>query len=170
MKSGPGAPPSYERHVVQHARTPLHHHVGELGHLHVGVLPPLHQVHDGQRGALRHHTAPLPVAVAAFGLLAAPGAPEGLVPGWLDDPELSPGERAEVDEVLLPAAHASVWVHVAVAARAEGQTRRRLTSRSPKNTNKLRGVKGLGGPEYPKSTPVHGLKTSVQQKGPAISI
>lgn len=106
---------SYYGDVVHRAGTPLHDHIGELGHLYLGVLALLHQVHDGQRGALGCRAPPLPVAVVALGLLAAPRAPEGLVAGRFDDPVLGPGEGAEVDEVLLPAA--GVLVLVAITAR-----------------------------------------------------
>lgn len=108
--------------VVHGAGAPLHDHVGEFGHLDLGVLALLHQVHDGQGGALRHHAAPLAVAVVAFGLLAAARAPEGLVTRRLDDPVLRPGEGAEVDEVLLAAAGVFVLTYVAVASRTgEGE-------------------------------------------------
>lgn len=106
---------SYYGDVVHRAGAPLHDHIGELGHLYLGVLPLLHQVHDGQRGALGRRAPPLPVAVVALGLLAAPRAPEGLVAGRFDDPVLGPGEGAEVDEVLLPAA--GVLVLGAITAR-----------------------------------------------------
>lgn len=109
--------------VVHGAGAPLHDHVGELGHLDLRVLALLHQVHDGQRGALGRRAPPLAVAVVALGLPAAPSAPEGLVAGRLDDPVLGPGEGAEVDEVLLPAA--GVLVLVAVASRTDGGEDRR---------------------------------------------
>lgn len=110
---------SYYGDIVHRAGAPLYNHVGELRHLYLGVVPLLHQVHDGQRGALRHRAAPLAIAVVPLGLLAAARAPEGLVAGWLDDPVLRPGEGAEVDEVLLPAAGVFVLADVAVAARTE---------------------------------------------------
>lgn len=110
---------SYYRDIVHCARTPFHNHVGEFSHFYLSVVPLLHQVHDGQRSALRHCTPPLPVAVVTLGLLAASSAPEGLVSCWLNDPVLCPGERAEVDEVLLPAAGVFVMVDVAVATRPE---------------------------------------------------
>lgn len=108
--------------IVQCARTPLNNHVGELGHFNLRVVSLLHQVHDGQWRAHRHRAPALPVAKAAFGLLAAPRAPEGLVPGGLDDPVLGPGERPEVDEVLLPAAGVFALVCFAVPTRAVGGT------------------------------------------------
>lgn len=111
---------SYYGDVLRGARTFLHYHIGELGHLYLGVVALLHQVHDGQRGALGHRALPLAVAVVARGLPAAPGAPEGLVSRRLDDPVLRPGERAEVDEVLLPAAAVLALLGVAVAARTDG--------------------------------------------------
>lgn len=114
---------SYYGDIVHRASTPLHNHIGELRHLDLGVVPLLHQVHDGQRGALGHRATPLPVAVVPLGLLAAARAPEGLVAGGLDDPVLRPGESAEVDEVLLPAAGVFVLVDVAVAARTEEEMR-----------------------------------------------
>ena len=109
--------------VVHGAGAPLHDHVGEFGHFYLGIVALLHQVHDGQGGALGHHAAPLAVAVVAPGLLAAPRAPEGLVTGRLDDPVLRPGEGAEVDEVLLATAGVFVLTDVAVASRAGGGRR-----------------------------------------------
>ncbi len=52
--------------------------------------------------------------VTVFGLLASSCASEGLVPGRLDDPVLSPGQLTEIDEMLLPAALAAVWAGVTV--------------------------------------------------------
>lgn len=110
--------------VVHGARAPFHDHVGELGHLDLRVLALFHQVHDGQWGALGWRAAPLAVAIVALRLSAAPSAPEGLVAGRLDDPVLGPGEGAEVDEVLLPAA--GVLVLATVASRTDGEEGRRL--------------------------------------------
>lgn len=107
--------------VVHRAGAPLHDHVWEFGHFYLCIIALLHQVHDGQGGALGHHAPPLAVAVVAFGLLAGPRAPEGLVTSRLDDPVLRPGEGAEVDEVLLAAAGVFVLTGVAVASRAEGE-------------------------------------------------
>lgn len=111
---------SHDRVVVHRAGAPLHDHVGEFRHLDLGVVALLHQVHDGQGGALRHHAPPLAVAVVAFGLFAAPQAPEGLVARRLDDPVLRPREGAEVDEVLLTAAGVFVLTGVTVASRPGG--------------------------------------------------
>lgn len=111
---------SHDGEVVHRAGAPLHDHVWEFGHFYLGVIALLHQVHDGQGGALGHHAPPLAVAVVAFGLLAGPRAPEGLVTSRLDDPVLRPGEGAEVDEVLLAAAGVFVLTDVAVASRTEG--------------------------------------------------
>lgn len=113
---------SHDGEVVHRAGAPLHDHVWEFGHFYLGVIALLHQVHDGQGGALGHHAPPLAVAVVAFGLLAGPRAPEGLVTSRLDDPVLRPGEGAEVDEVLLAAAGVFVLTDVAVASRTEGGT------------------------------------------------
>lgn len=110
---------SYYGQVVHRARTPLHDHVGELGHFDLSVVALLHQVHDGQGSALGHRAPPLAIAIVALRLLAAPGAPESLVARGLDDPVLRPGERAEVDEVLLPAAGVFVLVEVAVTTGTE---------------------------------------------------
>ena len=127
---------SHDGNVVHGARAPLHDHVGELRHLDLRVLAPLHQVHDGQRRALRHGAPPLPVAAvaAARRLLAAPGAPVRLVAGGLDDPVLGPGERAEVDEVLLAAARvtALVVVGLAVAAGTEEEEEEDLLDATPR--------------------------------------
>lgn len=125
---------SYYGDVVHRARAPLYNHVGEFSHFYLSVVPLLHQVHDGQRGALRHRAPPLPVAVVALGLLAASGAPEGLVARRLDDPVLRPGESTEVDEVLFPAAGVLVLVDVAVATRTEEERIKkvRLLLQSPK--------------------------------------
>lgn len=68
-----------------------------------------------------------------FGLLAASGAPKRLVSCWFDDPVLGPGECAEVDEVLFPAALVSVCVYVTVASRAEGERRWEFTVALLKN-------------------------------------
>lgn len=105
--------------VVHRAGAPLHDHVWEFRHFYLGVFALLHQVHDGQGGALRHHAPPLAVAKVASGLLAAPRAPEGLVASRFDDPVLRPGEGAEVDEVLLTAAGVFVLADVTVASRTE---------------------------------------------------
>lgn len=105
--------------VVHRAGASLHDHVWEFRHFYLGVIALLHQVHDGQGGALRHHAPPLPVAKVASGLLAAPRAPEGLVASRFDDPVLRPGEGAEVDEVLLTAAGVFVLADVTVASRTE---------------------------------------------------
>lgn len=107
--------------MVHHAVAPLHDQVGELGHFYLRELVLLHQVHDGQRGALGHRAPPLAVAVVALGLLAAAGALEGLVARRLDDPVARPAERAEVDVVLLPAAGVFVLVEVAIAPRTGGE-------------------------------------------------
>lgn len=103
--------------VVHGAGAPLHDHVWEFRHFYLGVVALLHQVHDGQGGALGHHAPPLAVAEVALGLLAAPRAPEGLVAGRFDDPVLRPGQGAEVNEVLLAAAGLFVVADVAVASR-----------------------------------------------------
>ncbi len=141
---------SYYGDVVHRARTPLYNHVGEFSHFYLSVVPLLHQVHDGQRGALRHRAPPLPVAVVTLGLLAASGAPEGLVACGLDDPVLRPGESTEVDEVLLPAAGVFILVDVAVATRTEEERIKkvRLLSQSPKQGDS-------GGPESLCYTPAH---------------
>lgn len=115
---------SYYRHVVHRARAPFHDHVGELGDFYLRVVALFHQVHDGQGGALGHRAPALAVAVVAFGLLAAAGAPEGLIPGRLDDPVLGPREGAEVDEVLLSAAGVFALADVAVATRAEEKNKK----------------------------------------------
>lgn len=117
---------SYYGQVVHCARTPLYNHVGELGHFDLGVVALLHQVHDGQGSALGHRAPPLAVAVVALWLFAAPGAAEGLVTRRLDDPVLRPGERTEVDEVLLPAAGVFVLVEVAIAAGTEEEMMRKV--------------------------------------------
>ena len=110
---------SYYGHVVHCARTPFHDHIWKLCNFYLSVVPFLHQVHDGQGGALGHRAPPLAVAIVALRLLAAPGAAEGLVARRLDDPVLCPGERAEVDKVLLSAAGVFALADVAVAARTE---------------------------------------------------
>lgn len=104
--------------IVQSACAPLHNHVGELGHFDFSVVSFLYQVHDGERCAHRHRAPSLPVAEVAFRLLAAPRAPESLVPGGFNDPVLGPSERPEVDEVLLPAAGVFALVYIAVPTRA----------------------------------------------------
>lgn len=38
---------SYYRDVVQSARAPFYDHIGKFSHLYLGVVPFLHQVHDG---------------------------------------------------------------------------------------------------------------------------
>lgn len=114
---------SYDGDVVHGAGAPFHDHVGELGHLDLRVLALLHKVHDGQWGALGRRAPPLAVAIVALRLPAAPSAPEGLVASRLNDPVLGPGEGAEVNEVLLPAA--GVLVLVTVASRTDGGGNRR---------------------------------------------
>lgn len=98
---------SRQRLAVRDAAAPLHDHVGELGRLNLGVVAPLDEVDDGQRGAARHGAGALPGAEAAQGtgrLQAAPGAAVGLEPRRLQDPVLRPRQLAEADVVLLPAA------------------------------------------------------------------
>ncbi len=106
---------------VHGAATLLNNHIGELCHLDFSVISLFHQVHHGQRRTLHHCTGPLPVSiVTAFGLLASSSASEGLVPGRLDDPVLSPGQLTEIDEMLLPATLAAVWAGVTVPLRSVG--------------------------------------------------
>lgn len=113
------------RNLVHGAATLLNNHIGELCHLDFSVISLFHQVHHGQRCTLHHHTGPLPVSiVTAFGLLASSCASEGLVPGRLDDPVLSPGQLTEIDEILLPATLAAVWAGVTVPLGSVGMKRK----------------------------------------------
>lgn len=128
--------------VVHRAGAPLHDHVWEFRHFYLGVIALLHQVHDGEGGALRHHAPPLAVAEVASGLLAASCAPEGLVASRFDDPVLRPGEGTEVDEVLLTAAGVFVLADVTVASRTEegGGGDRRVKLVDPENLSYTPGL------------------------------
>lgn len=98
---------SHQRHAVRAAAAPLHDHVGELGRLNLGVVAPLDEVDDGQRGGPSRGAGALPGAGAAQGageLQAVPGAAVRLEPRRLQDPVLRPRQLAEADVVFLPAA------------------------------------------------------------------
>lgn len=113
---------SCEGNVVHGAAALLHDHVGKFGHFDFRVIALFHQVHHGQRGALHHRAFPLAGSVkGARWLPAAPHTAERLVPRRLDHPVLRPGQSAEVNEVLLTAAHLLVFVWLAVTVRTRGR-------------------------------------------------